>query len=147
MIGTPHYLAPEVVLAEGEGGYTAKVSMSARVLGWCLSVVVFIRSTCGHLALFGTLHAIPARPPRLPDRVRSLECADGRPPFADLNPMKVCVRVLGVGSHADVGHGRCCSSSPITPCASSRSQCRAGVQCVCRPVCMRARARCDGRVL
>ena len=22
MIGTPHYLAPEVVLAEGEGGYT-----------------------------------------------------------------------------------------------------------------------------
>jgi hypothetical protein len=25
MIGTPHYLAPEVVLAEGEGGYTAKV--------------------------------------------------------------------------------------------------------------------------
>ena len=27
MIGTPHYLAPEVVLAEGEGGYTSKVSL------------------------------------------------------------------------------------------------------------------------
>mmetsp|Transcript_7001 Transcript_7001/g.12252 ORF Transcript_7001/g.12252 Transcript_7001/m.12252 type:complete len:832 (-) Transcript_7001:26-2521(-) len=52
MIGTPHYLAPEVVLAEGEGGYTSKVDV------WSLGVVC-------------------------------LEMADGRPPFADLNPMKV----------------------------------------------------------
>jgi tetratricopeptide (TPR) repeat protein len=52
MIGTPHYLAPEVVLAENEGGYTSKVDV------WSLGVVC-------------------------------LELADGRPPFADLNPMKV----------------------------------------------------------
>jgi serine/threonine protein kinase len=52
MIGTPHYLAPEVVLAENEGGYTSKVDV------WSLGVIC-------------------------------LELADGRPPFADLNPMKV----------------------------------------------------------
>jgi len=52
MIGTPHYLAPEVVLAEGEGGYTSKVDI------WALGMII-------------------------------LELADGRPPYADLNPMKV----------------------------------------------------------
>ena len=33
MIGTPHYLAPEVVLAENEGGYTSKVDV------WSLGIV------------------------------------------------------------------------------------------------------------
>ena len=37
MIGTPHYLAPEVVLAENEGGYTSKVDV------WSLGIVCLVR--------------------------------------------------------------------------------------------------------